>query len=76
VNGCINTFNNVGGQIQTNIFGACMGVENTYYDRRYSARSNFAPPWFPATTIGTGTGNSQPPIITIQRTNWVSSSGQ
>jgi hypothetical protein len=76
VNGCINTFNNVGGQIQTNIFGACMNIENTYYDRRYTARSNFAPPWFPATTIGTGSGNSQLPIVTPQRLSWVASSGQ
>ena len=51
VNGCINTFNNVGGQIQTNIFGACMNVQNTYYDRRYTSRAGFSPPWFPATTI-------------------------
>ena len=49
VNGCINTLNNVGGQLQTNIFGACLNVENTYYDRRYNTRANFAPPWFPGT---------------------------
>lgn len=77
VNGCINTFNNVGGQIQTNIFGACMNTENTYYDRRYNTRSGFAPPWFPGTTItqnGTPVTQTLPPQI--QRTQWVSSMGQ
>ncbi len=77
VNGCINTFNNVGGQIQTNIFGACLSTQNTFYDRRYSTRTGFAPPWFPATTITmNGTPTTGTPIITPQRTSWVASSGQ
>jgi Tfp pilus assembly protein PilX len=77
VNGCINTFNNVGGQIQTNIFGACLNTENTYFDRRYTSRSGFAPPWFPSTTITNTAGTTTtPPILTVQRTAWVSSSGQ
>ncbi len=46
---CINTFNNVGGQIQSDIYGACMNTENTYFDQRFA--SGFAPPWFPETTI-------------------------
>ena len=77
VNGCINTFNNVGGQIQTNIFGACLNTENTYYDRRYTSRPGFAPPWFPSTTItNTASSITQAPTLTVQRTSWVSSSGQ
>lgn len=44
VSGSINTFNNVGGQIQTNIFAANMSAENTYYDQRFGS---MAPPWFP-----------------------------
>lgn len=76
VNGCINTFNNVGGQIQTNIFSACMNTENTYYDRRYSTRAGFAPPWFPSTTVTNTAATSTPPIITPQRTSWVANSGQ
>jgi Tfp pilus assembly protein PilX len=75
VNGCINTFNNVGGQLQTNIFGACLNVENTYYDRRYNTKPNFAPPWFPGLTI-TGTLAVGPTVTTLQRTSWLSSSGQ
>jgi hypothetical protein len=77
VNGCINTFNNVGGQIQTNIFAACMNTENTYYDRRYSTKTGFAPPWFPATTVtNTAPATTSPPVLTVQRTNWAASSGQ
>jgi Tfp pilus assembly protein PilX len=75
VNGCINTFNNVGGQLQTNIFGACLNVENTYYDRRYNTKPNFAPPWFPGLTA-TGTLAIGPTNVTLQRTSWLSSSGQ
>jgi len=76
VNGCINVFNNVGGQIQTNIFGACLNVENTYFDRRYTSRPGFAPPWFPATTVTNIAGTTNPTIITPQRTSWVATSGQ
>ena len=76
VNGCINTFNNVGGQIQTNIFSACMNTQNTYYDRRYMSRPGFAPPWFPATTVTNTGAITNPPIFNVQRTNWISSSGQ
>jgi hypothetical protein len=75
VNGCINTFNNVGGQLQTNIFGACMSVQNTYYDRRYNTRPNFAPPWFPGLTI-TGNLAVGTTTLSLQRTSWLSSSGQ
>jgi hypothetical protein len=66
----------VGGQIQTNIFGACLNVENTYYDRRYTSRSGFAPPWFPATTVTNLGPQTNQLRINVQRTNWVASSGQ
>ena len=49
--GYINTFNNVGGQIQSGICGCDMDTENTYFDRRFTARAGFVPPWFPSTTI-------------------------
>jgi len=77
VNGCINTFNNVGGQMQTNIFGACLNTENTYFDRRYTSRPGFGPPWFPSATItNTSSSTTTPPTFTLQRTSWVASSGQ
>ncbi len=67
--GFINTFNNVGGQIQTNIFAADMNAENTYYDLRLA--NNFGPPWFPtavpqagATSIPASQG------VSIARTSW------
>jgi len=76
VNGCINTFNNVGGQIQTNIFGACLNTQNTYYDRRYNTKTGFAPPWFPSTTVTNTAAVTNPATYTVQRTQWVASSGQ
>ncbi len=69
--GFINTFNNVGGQIQSGICGCDMNTENTYFDRRFTARAGFVPPWFPSTTItiaGPPAAVAQP---TIQRVQWV-----
>ncbi|MGO9275829.1 MAG: hypothetical protein ACLQOO_37235 [Terriglobia bacterium] len=71
VSGFINTFNNVGGQIQSGICAADMNTENTYFDRRYTAKQGFAPPWFPSTTI-TASGASQATAKpTVQRVQWV-----
>ena len=47
----IKTFTNVGGQIQYNIFGANINTENTYFDRRFTSKAGFAPPWFPSTKM-------------------------
>jgi len=69
--GYINTFNNVGGQIQSGICGCNMDTQNTYFDRRFTSRAGFAPPWFPSTTI-TSTGPA--PAVTkptIQRIQWL-----
>jgi hypothetical protein len=68
----INTFNNVGGQIQSGICGCNMNTENTYFDRRFTARAGFAPPWFPSTTIAaTGQTNATTITPTVQRVQWV-----
>jgi Tfp pilus assembly protein PilX len=64
----INAFNNVGGQIQGNIFGANINIENTYFDRRFS--NGVLPPWFPSTTI-TGTGGSVSYTPSYLRTQWI-----
>ena len=69
VSGSINTFNNVGGQIQTNIFSANMSAENTYYDGRFA--NNFGPPWFPTAVPQPGVA----PVPTagsgaVLRTSW------
>jgi Tfp pilus assembly protein PilX len=67
----INTFNNVGGQIQSGICGCNMNIQNTYYDRRFVSKPGFAPPWFPATTI-TSTGPAPTSTTpTVQRIQWV-----
>jgi Tfp pilus assembly protein PilX len=76
VNGSINTFTNVGGQIQSNIFGANMSTQNTYFDRRFTAWTapgggSFSPPWFPSIVNG-GSYTPQAPVIQAsqQRTSW------
>jgi Tfp pilus assembly protein PilX len=68
VSGHINTFNNVGGQSQYNIFGASMDTENTYFD------GSVPPPFFPETSLPTGPSTPTVPNVTtmpVQRTNWV-----
>ena len=71
----INTFNNVGGMIQSCIFAADVNAENTWFDRRFTARANFAPPWFPSTTIAVGgPQNSNPSAAPPQRLTWLSCS--
>ena len=71
VNGSINTFTNVGGQSQSNIFGANMNTQNTYYDRRFSAWSGFSPPFFPGISNSSSYSASAPTVTpTQQRTSW------
>jgi hypothetical protein len=74
--GHINTFNNVGGMIQSCIYAADVNTENTWFDRRFTARPHFAPPWFPSTTITTG--GPLPTNVTsqFQRVQWVNTSSQ
>jgi Tfp pilus assembly protein PilX len=75
--GHINTINNVGGMIQSCIYAADVNAENTWFDRRFTARPGFAPPWFPQTSLTLGGPlNSNPQAPTFQRIQWVSSSSQ
>jgi hypothetical protein len=67
----INTFNNVGGQIQSGICGCNMNTENTYFDRRFTSRAGFAPPWFPSTTINTSGAVATTTKPTVQRVQWL-----
>jgi Tfp pilus assembly protein PilX len=73
VSGYINTFNNYGGQSQTNIFAANMTTENTYYDTRFA--TGFGPPWFPSTTIAQSDINVVAPTVTptVTRMSWSTS---
>jgi Tfp pilus assembly protein PilX len=72
----INTFNNVGGMIQSCIFPAPITTENTWYDRRFKNRPGFAPPWFPSTTVTQGGALPVNTVPTIQRLQWLNTSAQ
>jgi len=75
--GHINTINNVGGMAQSCIYAADVNAENTWFDRRFTARPNFAPPWFPSTQITTGGAlPANPGLPTAQRIQWVSMSSE
>jgi len=71
--GNINTWTNVGGQIQSNEFVCTITTANTYYDQRFSQWQNigFAPPFFPSTTTtGNYTAGAPTNTPTQQRTSW------
>jgi len=70
-NGFVNTFNNVGGQIQSCIYAADIDTENVWFDRRFTARPGFAPPWFPSTTLSVGGALPTNTTTSIQRTQWL-----
>lgn len=68
----INTLNIVGGRIQSTIQNIGATTRNVFFDRRF-AQGNFAPPWFPSTTITstpTGVENSTASVPTAQRVEW------
>jgi Tfp pilus assembly protein PilX len=75
-NGHINTFNNVGGMIQSCIFAADVNTENTWFDRRFTAVPGFAPPWFPSTTITAGGPLPTNVASHVQRVQWLNTSAQ
>jgi hypothetical protein len=71
-NGSINTLTNVGGRIENEAHSVSMNTANIYFDRRFTSKPGFAPPWFPSTTIGSSgptSASAAPP--TAQRTQWV-----
>lgn len=72
--GSANTFNNVGGQIQSCIYSADIDTENVWFDRRFTARPNFAPPWFPSTSIQQGGALPTNTITKVQRLQWLNTS--
>jgi len=67
----INTLNIVGGRIQNTIQNINSLSRNVFFDRRFS-QGNFAPPWFPSTTIaGTPSDSVTAVVPSVQRTQWV-----
>jgi hypothetical protein len=76
VSGGVNKWTIVGGQTQANVHSVSISQRNTYFDRRFTSRTDgFAPPWFPTTTVpgaAISGSASQPSVIgNTQRTTWV-----
>jgi hypothetical protein len=74
----INTLNIVGGRIQSDIYNIGSTTRNVYFDRRFAA-NNFAPPWFPSTSITTvpaGVETATAIAPAISRVQWVCKSCQ
>jgi Tfp pilus assembly protein PilX len=67
----INTYTHVGSETQNAIYSAAITTENIYFDRRFTNRPGFAPPWFPSTTITTGGTSSTNITSTVQRVQWI-----
>jgi hypothetical protein len=65
----INTLNIVGGRIQNNIKNIGATTRNVFFDRRFGP--NFAPPWFPSTTLTLSGVESAVATTSVQRVQWV-----
>jgi hypothetical protein len=67
----INTLNIVGGRIQNTIQNINSTTRNVLFDRRF-AQGNFAPPWFPSTTLTGVPQDSVTSVVpSVQRTQWI-----
>lgn len=76
----VKTWTLIGGKSESAVNGVNMSASNIYYDQRFKVRQNFAPPWFPQTTIIpadiTGQTSTAPvTYITQQRVQWVNKYG-
>lgn len=67
----INTLTIVGGRIQSRIKNINATTRNVFFDRRYTSRPGFAPPWFPATTVTPPGVSSAVVTPSVQRVRWV-----
>jgi hypothetical protein len=75
----VGTWSIVGGRVENQVNGVNISSANTYFDRRFTARTGFAPPWFPQTSIALGdltTVTSASENVSPQRVAWASNSGQ
>jgi len=76
----VGVWTNIGGRMENRAHGVSIGSSNIYFDRRFQARTNFAPPWFPSTTVSTdmlsstvsASSTASPP----SRTFWQYQAGQ
>lgn len=75
----VGTWTVIGGRMENRAASVSMDSSNTYYDRRFQAR-NFAPPWFPSTTVTqnelSSTLTASSSASTPSRTFWQYSAGQ
>ncbi len=73
--GTLGTVTIVGGRIESSAHSVSLSAVNTYFDRRFTARPGFAPPWFPSTTLPMNDiQNASVPAISAlppQRLTWV-----
>jgi hypothetical protein len=70
----INQLTIVGGRIQNTIQNIDTTTRNIFFDRRFS-QGNFAPPWFPSTTItSNGVVNAVVVVSPPTRTSWTDQS--
>jgi Tfp pilus assembly protein PilX len=71
----INTWTIVGGRIESNAHSVKINQGNTYFDRRFTSKKGFAPPWFPSTSLPiVDITSALPPQVTTlqpQRYSWV-----
>jgi hypothetical protein len=65
----ISTLTIVGGRIQNEIKNINANTRNVYFDRRFAG--NFAPPWFPSTTISPSGESSASTVASVDRVRWV-----
>jgi hypothetical protein len=49
----VGIWTNIGGRMENRAASVNMSSSNVYFDRRFQARTNFAPPWFPSTAVST-----------------------
>jgi hypothetical protein len=78
--GIVNTGNGInkltimGGRIQNSIQNINSTTRNVFFDRRFT-QGNFAPPWFPSTTVvGVASDSVTSVVPSVQRTLWVTPS--
>ena len=74
----VGTWTNIGGRAENSINGVNIDRSNVYFDRRFTARTNFMPPWFPQTTVSIGeivATNGATVTVTPQRVQWVATTG-
>ena len=74
--GGVGTWTIVGGRVESYAHSVSISHGNTYFDRRFTSRTDgFAPPWFPSTLVSqndiSNTPSAPQVIPTTQRLTWV-----